>query len=664
MTAKIARSGRLLTHFESVRSVYWLFVVLVVLAPGRWISNTVASGQGSAEDHPVSAVEHPVPAEPTAADGPRYRVSEFVLVFAEDHPGHPPVEHLVNVEVELGMTAMGYVRPREGVPSASILIGDSSQFVVEWFYGSAINTVMQVVVSELNRIGLVGVNVMPDVGEIDGDGNDLRSPEQTFLTLLIRTGVVAQLRTLASGERIPIEQRVDNPAHTWIKLKSPVQPSNPEDAVRNDLLRKDVLDDYVAWLNRHPGRRVDVAISPGDDNGTAALDYLIAENKPWLAYFQVSNTGTEETDKWRERFGLTHNQLTGNDDIFSIDYITVSFDESHSLAASYEAPVFDVEWLRWRIYGTAGEFTASEVGAADEELSGEEWTVGGELIANIIQYRQLFVDLIAGVRWWDIFVDNETVGQKAREDFFLPHVGLQLQRVTDTATTQAALSFEWNQTNVVDQDADDMVILGRLNPDEDWVVMNWDFRQSVYLEPLLNREAWENTSTPASSTLAHELAISFKGQYSFDDRLIPQAERTVGGLYTVRGYEESVAAGDTALIFSGEYQFHLPRTLDIQADPSQSPYLFGKPFRYAPQHVYGQADWDLIFRGFVDVGRAINSDRESFELNETLIGAGAGLEFLFKSNLILRADWAVALEEAGDVNDGSNRFHIVITVLY
>ena len=43
-----------------------------------------------------------------------------------------------------------------------------------------------------------------------------------------------------------------------------------------------------------------------------------------------------------------------------------------------------------------------------------------------------------------------------------------------------------------------------------------------------------------------EVALSVRGQYSFDDRLIPQNEDVAGGLYSVRGYEESETAGDTA----------------------------------------------------------------------------------------------------------------------
>ena len=61
---------------------------------------------------------------------------------------------------------------------------------------------------------------------------------------------------------------------------------------RNDLLRKNELDDYIFRLNRHPGRRVDLALSTGAEVGGVTLDYLVAENKSTYVYGQISNTGT------------------------------------------------------------------------------------------------------------------------------------------------------------------------------------------------------------------------------------------------------------------------------------------------------------------------------------------------------------------------------------
>src|SRR5690606_1901477 len=96
---------------------------------------------------------------------------------------------------------------------------------------------------------------------------------------------------------------------------------------------------------------VDVAVGAGEVPGSFALDYLVSDTKPWLAYFQISNTGTEQTSDWRQRLGFVHHQLTGNDDILRLDYATAGFEDSHAFMASYERPFDGNERVRWQING-------------------------------------------------------------------------------------------------------------------------------------------------------------------------------------------------------------------------------------------------------------------------------------------------------------------------
>jgi hemolysin activation/secretion protein len=217
---------------------------------------------------------------------------------------------------------------------------------------------------------------------------------------------------------------------------------------------------------------------------------------------------------------------------------------------------------------------------------------------------------------------------------------------------------------VAGTDPDEIDNLGRLNVDDDWTVLKWDLTHSAYLEPLINRAAWEDSLTPESSTLAHEVALSFRGQYAFDDRLIPHAEAVVGGLYSVRGYDETLAIGDTAYIGSAEYRYHVPRAFKPRPVPGRSP-LFGKPFRFAPQAVYGRPDWDLILRTFVDVGLARINQAENYESDEDLVGAGVGAELQVKERFGVRVDYGRVFSPVGEEAEvGDGRFHVILTVLF
>lgn len=600
---------------------------------------------------------------------PAYLVGAIVVKYALDHPSLPAVDDLIKRELTLGRTDKGFVAPGGGVEEEVLTIEDVSLQAPTRWTSRALYEVSKAILDELNKGGVIGVTVTPVETEFappgEGDpvwGKDLRKPGQSAVTFLVKVALVSEMRTLAFGDRVPFERRVNADEHVKILDYSPVQVFTPDAEERLDVLRKDELDEYVFRLNRHPGRRVDLAVAAAEEPGKLALDYLVNENKPWLLYFQLSNTGTESTSKWRERAGFQHNQLTGNDDILSLDYVTAGFDSSHAFNISYERPVWG-DAVRGRVFASYNQFTASDVGFADEEFKGDGFTIGGELVANIFQKRELFIDAYAGLRYQNVGVDNQAVDVEGDENFVLPNLGLRLERNTDTSQTSASLGLEFNLSDIAGTDGTEIEKLGRLDVDEDWTVFQFDASHAFYIDPFIFGARWSDTNPDTGMpTLAHEIALSVRGQHAFGNRLVPNFEQTVGGLYTVRGYPESVVAGDTVVVGSAEYRLHIPQAFGYDPVPGE---LFGEPFRYKPQQPYGRADWDLIAKGFVDVGRAMNSDRKSYEEDNTLIGAGVGLEFSYKRTFSVRVDWGFALEEIeNNVSSGSSQVHFVATLLF
>jgi len=134
----------------------------------------------------------------------------------------------------------------------------------------------------------------------------------------------------------------------------------------------------------------------------------------------------------------------------------------------------------------------------------------------------------------------------------------------------------------------------------------------------------------------------------------------------VRGYPESILAGDSCTVATFEYRFHVPRLFPPQ--PARKSPVFGTPFKWAPQQVYGRPDWDLIFRCFYDVGRVTSVGAQAFEVEDTLRGAGVGVEVRVKQYITIRCDYAVALEDVATasrrVNSGNNEIHTVVTISF
>ena len=613
---------------------------------------------------------HPAHAFQVDRERQSYAVSEFVLEYSLDHPKHVPPSEILDLEVGLLSTERGFVAPRPVDRTYRMKLSNPPPNAR--FFPSAIQHINWFIVLSYSRRGIDGVFVtVPDIEP--GTGRDLRPDGETRLRLRVWTGRTAEIATVASGDRfggLPWEARTNHPAHEWILALSPVQPGGDR-----DLLRIEELNDYAFQLSRHPGRRVDAELSPGTQPGTTRVTYRVAENRPWMAYAQYANTGSDATTKNRQSFGFTHNQLLGRDDILRFNYITGDFDEVHGLSASYEAPFTQraPDW-RGRIFGGASQFDATEVGFARAGFRGNQWAAGGQIAYTAFQKRELFLDLLGGVRWQTIEVENQALGTKGRSDFLLPRIGLEARRNTKTSALRAGLSVEANLGGLADTAVGiDLDILGRNDADEDFVVLQWDGAASFYLEPLLNRTAWRDPSTPESSTLAHEVALSFKGQWAFDYRLIPNFQQVAGGLASVRGYPQSATAGDTVAVVSAEYRFHLPRLLPVQPIPHATPPVSPRDpltglrgFRVAPPYVWGRPDWDLIFRVFVDSAIVHASDAFGFEPNETLVGAGGGVELQILRNLSIRFDAGFALS---DLSDGSTRrgdseLYLVGTLLY
>ncbi|MEM9419829.1 MAG: hypothetical protein AAGA25_12385 [Planctomycetota bacterium] len=625
----------------------------------------LSGSASSAESSPASQAG--AAAETTAADGPAYAITAFDFVVLRDLSGLPTEAELNDIVVELLETPTGYVAPRPGSTITAVRLGDLHSLPQNMLYASAANHVAAAVVRDFNDRGIIGVLVSPDPNEIRVDftdqgtavwGTDLRADGNTTLRLLVRTNIVSEMRTVASGDRITDGQRVNHPSHRRILSNSPVGVG--------DLVNRREIDDYLFDLNRHPGRNAAVAVSTGLNpaQGDTVLDYLVSEAKPWTAFFNLSNTGTRDTREWRERFGYLNTQFTGNDDILSMEYVTAGFEESQAVFISYERPFESNDRVHWRTYGTFQDFTASDVGAPGADFDGTEYGIGGELIWNFWQKGPSFLDLVGGARWESVHVDNQFAVIEETEPFFIPYLGVAYENTTQVNATTAYLGVEFNLDGLAGTDSPDIDGLGRLNTDADWVKFPFSLTHSFYLEPIFNRDDWLNISTPGS-TLAHELLFAFRGQYVPNDRLNPQAQEVLGGLYTVRGYDEAITAGDTVLIATAEYRLHIPR-LFTPTPGQQRPVtqMFGEPFRTFPQEPYGSADWDLVAKAFIDAGRSVNNDRLFFEQNETLIGAGVGLDLLFKRNANFRIDYGVALEDAAGTTSGSSQFHFSFTLLY
>ncbi len=596
--------------------------------------------------------------------GRNYRVASFELEYALPHAAEPPLEELLALEIGFSVVRRGYGSPHPAYPEARFPLGEIPDGR-GLFWASALQHVARELVAELGRRGLSGIVVsLPDIDE--ASGRDLRRPDEEGLRIRIWLGRASDVVTLADGERfegLSPEDRTNHALHARIRSGSPVKPGGDR-----ELLRVGELEDYAHRLSRHPTRRVDVELAPGPAPATSLVTLRVAEAKSWRAFGQYANTGTKGTTRNRERLGFVHHQLTGRDDILRLDYVTGDFDDLDAFFGSYEAPLPWLERLRVGAAGAWSRYRASEVGFPDADFEGDGWSAGLTLAGEVFQHHELFVDLLAGARFEHAHVDNRLFGAETDEDFFLPSLGLAVERQTLTSAFTLETETLYSAAGVAGTDRGlALDRLGRAGADAEFFLTRWDVRLAAYLEPLVAPEAWADPSTPLDSTLAHELELAFRGQYAFDKRLPPQFEAVAGGLFTVRGYPQSAIARDDAYLATLEYRLHLPRLLA----PGRQEWVVPAVGRFRPraQRVYGFPDWDLILRAFFDFAwlhaNAGAAPKSFLDRSEALKSAGAGVELQLLQHLSARVDVGFPLDPARGLADaGQPRAHVIVTVLY
>ncbi|MDG1838180.1 MAG: ShlB/FhaC/HecB family hemolysin secretion/activation protein [Phycisphaerales bacterium] len=641
--------------------------------------------------HPPPRPEYmpPLAIKSEIVDGGVYYVAwPFEVMYAAPHTQLPAASSFEWISVALGHDEHGWTGSSEG-PRAAITLAALNEAGPMLYDADAIKAIGNAISRHLVNQDLMGIGVRPLQSQIPSTGPDAGADlrgDRTELTLVVTVGRVVEVRTIASGGRVDGEERVNHPTHQRIADQSPLQGGDVDG--EGSLIRRKELDEYLYFLSRHPGRDIEGSVTnqlvsqnvepsiagegppiaielteaEGGLAGGAYLTYRIAEEKPWSLWFQYGNTGTKSEGYQRFRAGFVHSQLTGNDDILSLQYVTSNGSDTNAVIGSYEAPLGLDGRLRWGVNGSWSQYFADQFGVSGfpNEFTGHSWAGGGDLRLNVYQDGPFFTDIIGGARLQHLSASNDLLGFELQEQasFLIPYGMIQFDRNGQWSNLRGSIGME---ANVTSHDAQQLARLGfvtnRFNPANQWARLNWSTSLSVYLEPLIDLAAWTDPSTPGSSTLAHELLVNFSGQYAFGNRLLPQFQSVAGGPGTNRGYPVSIAAGDNAINLTGEYRFHLPRTFGMEAEPGR---LFGEPFRVSPQHVYGRPDWDLVLLGFLDASWLTQNGDILGEFNETLVSAGVGFELAIKRNLQIRLDWGWALKslQNGLYDSGHNRVYV------
>ncbi|MDA1263283.1 MAG: hypothetical protein O3B75_10360 [Planctomycetota bacterium] len=559
-------------------------------------------------------------------------------------PRMPSSDQLMQTKVTLYLTGTSYSGSETSKGTkVNLSLAELSE-VDGSLTDSARIAIQNAIVSTVNAAGIGGVVCLLDPPQGVGEPN----------TVNIVTAQVSSVRTKTSGVRSGrTGESINDPKQASVIAGSPI--------VGGGTLESEVLDDYLYQLSRFPGRSVTASVSQGPSPTQVVLDYYVQEKNIFDVYAQVSNTGTEQTSIWQEQVGILATQLSNNDDILTVNYQTASFTETQSVTGSYDARVGASTNLRWRVTGNWGNYNSSDIGLAGEDFNGSNWGAQGELIWTFYQKGNFFLDVDGSARLWNSFANNEIFQTTGNANFVTASATVDALAIGETWAIQGSLGASFTTTNADQESLDN---LGRIDTSPNWTTINGSLFTSFYLDfDLIFDSAWDSRTY---KPLAHEIFASIRGQYAFDYRLTPLSQYVMGGLYTVRGFPQSVNAGDSAFVGTVEYRMHLPRMFSPTTPTASFPFI-NRPFRWAPDSANGASpDWDLVLSTFFDGGSITSSNPYSFEVNAPMTSAGIGLDLTILDNIAIGIDWAWALNSVDqlDVQSGSSQFWFSASIVY
>ncbi|MHC4882393.1 MAG: ShlB/FhaC/HecB family hemolysin secretion/activation protein [Planctomycetota bacterium] len=394
------------------------------------------------------------------------------------------------------------------------------------------------------------------------------------------------------------------------------------------VMNRKKLDDYINLLNLNPDRYVSAVVSKGTEPNSLAVKYNVYEANPWHYFVQVDNSGTDDI-QWRPRFGLINTNLLGFDDKFTAIYQTTpdsTWDEDYAIYGAYDFPIAGPK-LRLNLFGGYNEFDITD---PDLNFLGSGKFAGGTLRYNAVQLDDWFFDVTGTIQ----YEESKSSPDLPFPDFdsnihmALWGVGADLYKTTDMTDTFLGFSM-LSPFNSSDQ-AEMTLARGSGTVDDRFHVYYFNARHSRYLDVDKIQRA----------------SASFRFITS-DDRLVPSKMTSFGGMYTIRGYDESEIVADGGIITSLQYEYDLVRKGQIE--------LFGQEVDEKERKPFLKKLAPLVF---LDYGQArIKDATATEETDEELCSVGGGIITELGDNFTGTVYYGYPLIATDDTRSGKGRVH-------
>lgn len=387
--------------------------------------------------------------------------------------------------------------------------------------------------------------------------------------------------------------------------------------------------------NENPVKQTTAVLEPGETVGQVDAQLQVADQRPYRFSVSLDNTGTPQTGENRIGFGFQQANLWNLDQVLNLQYITSPSSENDPsefalppnkrvtiFGAGYHVPLYESGDSIDLVAGYSN--VDSGVVQSLFNVSGSGRVYAGRYNFSLPAAGELEHKLALGydVRYYD--------------DNVVP-VGSSTNIVPDYVLHPLSLAYSATWRGHADELAFSVAGVRNLNHGSDGDQERFELvRQGANAAYALARlnASWQHEFPADFQTRAR-----LSGQYTSDE-LLAGEQFGIGGMDSVRGFNERMFAGDKG--YSGTLELYSP---DLGS-------RFGQDYRVR-----------LLM--FYDYGRTWLNNPQVLEQSVTgIASAGPGIRIAYKSNLSIRFDYGFVLAKGTSSNTVANRANFSLVTVF
>jgi hemolysin activation/secretion protein len=369
--------------------------------------------------------------------------------------------------------------------------------------------------------------------------------------------------------------------------------------------------------NENPAKQVTLSLAGGDADDTVDAKIDVVDETPWKVMFNVDNSGTDATGKTHAGVVLQHANLSGHDDVGSLQY-TTTVEHPNQVAvwgAGYHIPLYTLG-DSVDLFGSYSNVDSGTVnaGLVNLAVSGKGAVYGARYNQLLARRGEYASRIVYGLDYKAFKNSVMFFGQDFGNDITVRPVSVGYMGSLPLTEGQAdfSVSAVHNIAGGPKGSAEDFT-RNRVGAKAGWNALRF--------------------AGALSSGLGHDWQsrVLLNGQYTAD-ALVPGEQFGAGGSSSVRGFGERELATDTGVLLNLEL--------------------------YTPD-LCRKAGWQCRLLGFYDTAWGRRNHPLAGELTSTTISsAGVGLRFAVRANASVQLDYGHVLKQGALAGTGKNKLHV------